>query len=104
MFFINWLWICCSHLGNLNLSLELILFGVEDNTKTDKIFDLLLLLAKFYIYKCKVQNVKLNINNFKKEVQQKYIIEKHLYYSKNKLALFFTKWSLYHSLVENLNE
>ena len=59
MFFLNWLLKCCSHLGNLNLSLEVILFGVENNTKTDKIFDLLLLLAKLYIYinvKCKMTN------------------------------------------------
>ena len=44
--FLNWLLKCCSEVGNLNLSLELILFGVEDNTNTDKIFDLLILFKK----------------------------------------------------------
>ena len=100
--FINWLLKSCNHIHNLELSLEFVIFGCKDNTKTDNIFDLLLLLAKYFIYKCKVKNVQLNITHFKNEVKQRYMVEKHIHFSKNCLNKFFTKWSMYRSLFENV--
>ena len=62
--YVNWLTKYCKHICNLKLSPELVIFGCKDNLKTDSIFDLLLLLAKYLIYRCKVQMVQLNIINF----------------------------------------
>ena len=35
----------------------LVLFGIDDNIKTDSVFDFILLLAKQYLYKCKRQTI-----------------------------------------------
>ena len=35
----------------------LILLGIDDNIKTDNVFDFILLLAKQYLYKCKMQKI-----------------------------------------------
>ena len=98
--YVNWLTKYCKHICNLKLSPELVIFGCKDNLKTDSIFDLLLLLAKYFIYRCKVQMVQLNIFNFQNEAKQRYEIEKSICISKQKFSKFYTKWSLYISLFE----
>ena len=40
----------------LTLDTNLVLFGTSDNITTDRAFDFILLFAKFYIYKCKLQS------------------------------------------------
>ena len=47
------------HINNLSLDAELIIFGENSITVTDGIFDLFILLAKFFIYKCKVTDTLL---------------------------------------------
>ena len=98
--YVNWLTKYCKHICNLKLSPELVIFGCKDNLKTDSIFDLLLLLAKYFIYRCKVQMVQLNILNFQNEAKQRYEIEKSICISKQNFSKFYTKWSLYISLFE----
>ena len=44
----------CYNCARLILNLNLILFGVSQNIRTDKPFDFILLYAKFYIHKCKL--------------------------------------------------
>ena len=34
----------------------LILFGIDDDIKTENVFDFILLLAKQYLHKCKTEN------------------------------------------------
>ena len=80
--YVNWLTKYCNHICNLKLSPELVIFGCKDNLKTDSIFDLLLLLAKYFIYRCKVQMVQLNIINFQNEAKKRYEIEKSICISK----------------------
>ena len=67
------------------------MFGCKENVKTDPIFDLLLHLAKHYTYRAKVQNVQPNIAHFINEAKQKYIIENHIYVSRNSINAFLTK-------------
>ena len=66
----------CLHVCNMNLSLELILFGVKENFVTYNFFYLILLFAKFYIYKCKYQKYKPQFKIFCKELVARYNIEK----------------------------
>ena len=44
----------CNHIVNLTLSEELVFFGTKENMYTDSVFDLILLLAKYYIYSLKL--------------------------------------------------
>ena len=50
----------------VRLSECLILFGIDDNIKTENVFDFMLLLAKQYLYKCKIEKQLPNIDIFRK--------------------------------------
>ena len=68
-------------------------------THTDKICDLIILIAKFYIYRCKVQNKSLNINIFIKELYRRYQIEKSISKDSN---LFKNNWTQYETLFKGI--
>ena len=57
----------CTSCYRLRLSECLILLGIDDNIKTDNAFDLILLLAKQYLYKCKIEKRLPNIDIFRKK-------------------------------------
>ena len=44
-----------------------ILFGIDDNIKTENVFDFILLLAKQYLYKCKIEKQLPNIDIFRRK-------------------------------------
>ena len=54
----------CFNCARLSLSMELVLLGVKDNVITDKALDYLILSAKFFIYKCKLQGTQPNFTPF----------------------------------------
>ena len=97
--FIDWIHSNCIHTQYLNLDLQLVLFGFRKNNKTDKGFDLLLLLAKFYIYKCKLKNVPLSLAHFKNEAKSRYKIEKCIAYTSCNFERFSKTWLLYNALL-----
>ena len=47
---------------NLELTEKFVLFGVLQNVLTDKVLDLIVMLAKFCFYKCKRQETAPNLN------------------------------------------
>ena len=55
----------CTSCYRLRLSECLILFGIDDNIKTENVFDFILLLAKQYPYKCKIEKQPPNIDIFR---------------------------------------
>ena len=65
----------CTHTNRFHFTKELILFGVCDKIKTDKICDLIILLAKHHIYKCKVRNTLPTFINFKHIIHYRYMVE-----------------------------
>ena len=50
------------HSYNFKFTRNLVLYGHCEVIRTDKICDFIILMAKFYIYRCKVQSINLNIN------------------------------------------
>ena len=86
----------CDNCARLSLSMELVLFGVKDNVITDKAFDYLILFAKFFIYKCKLQSTQPNctpfIHNLKFQVKLQRIAD-----SRHKSR---QKWYPYQSLLD----
>ena len=68
---------CCSHLINFRFSEVLVLFGVQENMYTDKALDLIILLAKFYIYKCKWNSSKPALPIFLNFLKNRYKMEKY---------------------------
>ena len=85
----------CTHCDRLNLSEELILFGKSENVYTDKAIDSILLYAKYFVYKCKLQGKRPLIDQCMSELKHRVIIEKVLASRTGKLSIFKDKWKLY---------
>ena len=61
----------------VELNMPLILFGLDQNVQTDRRFDLIILMAKFHIFKSKLQKGKPNVNIFIHSLKQRAVIEKY---------------------------
>ena len=68
----------CTHVHNFHFTKDLVLFGMCHNIKTDTILDLIILLAKQYIYSCKVKTTLPSFATFKYIINERYKIEKTL--------------------------
>ena len=89
----------CVHITNLSISEELVLFGVKKEIYTDGIFDFILLLAKYYIYTCKLNNVIPRVQVFHKYLKKRYVIEKYYYAITDNIQLFENQWHAYKTLL-----
>jgi hypothetical protein len=88
----------CFHANNLNLSETLVLFGICDGTVTDRGLDNLLIWAKFYIYKSKLQKVIPEFKVFMSIVKYRINMEKYLSLINNN-SNFNSTWDPYLSLI-----
>jgi hypothetical protein len=68
----------CVHADNLRLNEILIIFGMCNQTVTDRGLDNIILWAKFYLYKSKMQRVIPNIQGFLPILKSKINIEKYI--------------------------
>ena len=66
----------CTHVHKFRFTKDLVLFGICDTIKTDTILDLIILLGKQYIYKCKVKSILPSFTAFKYIIHKRYCIEK----------------------------
>ena len=71
----NWLHTSFPHCSSIVLSRELILLGYKENIITDRIFDLIILMAKYHIYTSKLRNVNPYLNCFIRKVKHMYKTE-----------------------------
>ena len=65
----------CSVSYKLIISECLIVFGTDDSIKTESVSYFIILLAKQYLYKCKMDSSQPNIDVFRKKVSFRYKIE-----------------------------
>ena len=89
----------CIHAHNFKFNEHLVILGVSDNVYTDKICDLIVLMAKFYIYRCKVKQISLSLNVFISEIYQRYRVEHEI--NKNSVD-FRNSWGPYMNLFKSL--
>ena len=82
---------CC----RLRLSECLILFGIDDDIKMENVFDFILLVAKQYLYKCKIEKQLLNIDIFRKKQLCKYKIEEYDAKMSCSCSSFSSRWEPY---------
>ena len=85
----------CEHCDRLQLNNQLVILGTDGSTQTDNGFDFILLHAKFFIYRSKLNKVEPNVNSFKIYLKHVYAIDKFTYKLEMKIATFNKKWSLY---------
>ena len=90
----------CPHIKNLVFNENLILFGQCSTIIIDKICQLIILMAKFSIYRSKVQKTTLNLRHFIKEIYHRYNVEMHIHDNSEKFQLSWTPYSqLFKSLM-----
>ena len=89
----------CTHCERLNFNNELILFGTSKQISTDKPMDFIILFAKFYIYKCKLESTRPTLDNFMRQLQYRYTIEKILAFKNNKETEFQRSWQIYNEFI-----
>ena len=75
-------WLCgetllgCVHLINFEITEFLVIFGIEKNVVLDSVVDLIILLSKYHIFRCKLSNSVPSLNHFKHIFKRRYFIEK----------------------------
>ena len=89
----------CENCNRLKLTDKLILFGYDNNIKTDQGFDFILLHAKFFVYKCRINSVRPVLNTFLKELSYIYKIDQYAYSIQMKQYQFALKWASYNVLI-----
>ena len=97
---IDWLKTNCTNCDLLFFSEELIVFGLKKNIVTDKVIDLLILIGKWHIYKCKLQDREPTIDIFKQQFKQRYTIEKSISIAGQKYNSFKDTWHPYQNLIK----
>ena len=89
----------CKHAHNLEMDENLAILGQSTHIYTDKVFDLIVLMAKYYIYRAKVQDKPLLLKSFIRELYNRYCAEKVM--RKNSIK-FKTDWNPYTELFKSL--
>ena len=97
---LDWIKSKCTNCDNLILTEELIILGYKNNVFTDKAIDLILVIGKWHLYKCKLQDKEPCIEIFKKELKERYLMEKHIYSSRLNIDVFNHTWLQYKHLIE----
>ena len=90
----------CRHCDRLQLNNQLVILGNDGTTQTDKGFDFILLHAKYFIYRSKLNKVEPNINTFKTYLKQAYEIDKFTFKIEMKMSKFNEKWAPYLEFIE----
>ena len=85
----------CVNASHVKFSRNFVIFGVEKHLKTDTVFDFIVILAKSYIYRCKVENVFPNLSVFQKQLNNRYMIEHYNAKIQNRLHKFDIEWNSY---------
>ena len=94
-----WIRSNCCHCENFLFTEELVVLGRKNKTITDKVMDLIILSAKWHIYKCKLQNTYPHLNAFKNILRNRYIIEKYNSAMQCNITKFSMMWRMYQPLI-----
>ena len=84
----------------VNLNESIVLFGYDCNFKSDDTFDLIILLAEFFVYKCKVKENIPQFHLFKNYL--KIAFEAYIYIVIINMSCdkFTKEWQFYKTLME----
>ena len=95
---LNWIKNNCTNCDTLFFTEQLIVLGYKNNIFTDKAIDLLIVMGKWHLYKCKLQGREPNVEVFKQQFKERYRIEKHIYAARSNIDVFNNLWTQYQNL------
>ena len=98
----EWIKSNCYHVINLRLNKQDVLFGITNKIRTDRILNLIILLAKNYLYKMRLSNKTLYINNFKQDFLFHYKNYKYIAQINCEQERFNEEWQPYRTLVQSI--
>ena len=90
----------CINAISLTINENIVLFGHDSNFKSDDTFDMILLLAKFFIYKCKIQKNIPQFHLFKRYLKNAFDVQKHIALVNMSYDKFVIDWHFYKDLME----
>ena len=67
----------CSNATSVTLNENIVLFGDDIHFKSDNTFNLIILQAKFYIYKCKINKTIPQLHSFKRYLKTNFEVYKY---------------------------
>ena len=76
-----------------------ILVGHDGKTTTDEGFDFILLHAKFFVYKCRLNKLKPTLEAFINNLKHIYEVDKHVHLMEMTYEKCVKKWTPYNYLV-----
>ena len=79
----------------LNVSLTDVLFGKFDIDKDFMVVNHVLLLGKYFIYRCKLDNIKPSLAVFKAKLKAALNLEFYIARKKGTLAQHYRKWNIF---------
>ena len=88
----------CANAYNMRFTKCLVRLGIDESIKIDDIFYFVMLLAKQYLYKCKLDICVPEINVFRKRLLFRYKIEEFNAKLNQTYHDFTTKWVMYKDL------
>ena len=89
----------CKTAVNIKITENLVLFGIDSTAITDKIFDLIILLAKQYLYRCKFEQSVPLISVFRKQLKLRHELEEYNSKSTFQENTFNARWHWYKTLL-----
>jgi hypothetical protein len=97
--FLVWFKDKCVNSDRLFFNPQLILFGRDGKTVTDEGFDFILLHARFFVYKCRINNILPTVQGFIPYLVNVYKTDKYVHAIEMKQDKFTLKWMAYSALV-----
>ena len=87
----------------MHFSLKYVTFGITERAHCieTQVKNFIILLGKYFIFKNKCLKTQPTISHFKVYLSQRINVEKHIYFIKNRLAQFDTKWVNLKPLIED---
>ena len=87
----------------MHLSLKYVTFGITERAhcKETQVKNFIILPVKYFIFKNKCLKTQPTIAHFKMYLSQRINVEKHIYFIKNRLAQFDTKWGNLKPLIDD---
>ena len=91
----------CDHAANFKFTEKLVLFGIDDNVRTDDILDFIIILAKSFMYACKVNDRIPTHLNFLTQLKSRYDLEEYNARLTMNMVSFRNSWVYYLPIINS---